>query len=140
MTDYLSGRRAPVLLFAVLLFLFNVACNKVPTWTTEARSPDGMWTATARTFEYSGFGTGSVETTVEIERSRQSGRPERVLAFADGGRDMALEIRWDDSRHLVAKYRGAPELLYYQVVKTSGLDISVQNLSSTNDFHPSGRP
>jgi hypothetical protein len=130
-------KRAPIILCTALV-LANLGCKELPTWTTEAHSPDGVWTATAKTFVYSGFGTGGVETIVEIERSRQS--PQRVLAFAQGGRDMALDIRWDNSHHLVATYRGAPELLYYQVVKTSGIDISVQNLSSTNDFHPSARP
>jgi len=137
MTD-VSNKRAPVILLIAFLFLVNLGCKEPPTWTTETHSPDGAWTATARTFEYSGFGTGGVETIVEIRRDRQS--PERVLAFAEGGQDMALNLHWDDSHHLAVTYHGAPELLYYQVVKTSGVDISIQDISSPNDFHPSARP
>jgi hypothetical protein len=65
-----------------------------------------------------------------------------VLAFAEGGPDMGLKMRWDGPSHLVVAYRGSPELLYFQVVKTSGLDISVENVSPNpaQEFHPSARP
>ena len=53
---------------------------------------------------------------------------------------MALTMRWHTPSHLGILYKGAPELLYFQVVKTSGVDISVENISTAHDFHPSARP
>ena len=83
-------KRASVILFTALLFLANLGCKEPPVWTAEAHSPDGLWTATAKTFVYSGFGTGGVETIVEIKKSRQS--PEQVLAFAEGGQDAQYPV------------------------------------------------
>ena len=101
-----------------------------------------MWTAIAQTVEDGGFGTAGVETAVDVKWSRGSRSRETVLAFANGGPDIGLKMRWDGPSHLVVAYRGSPELLYFQVVKTSGIDISVENLSPNpeQEFHPSARP
>ena len=130
----------PLLIAVVLLTCFG--CRDSVTWSAESRSPDGTWIATARTREYSGFGTGDVETTVSIKHSNGSGSPERVLAFAEGGPDMGLKMQWDGPSHLMVIYRANPELLYFQVVKTSGVNISVQNVSPKpqDEFRPSARP
>jgi len=40
-----------------------------------------------------------------------------------------LKMQWDSPSHLVVLYKANPEFLYFQVVKTSGVDISVQNVS-----------
>ena len=112
------------------------------TWAAESRSPDGNWVATAQTREHGGFGTGGAETTVEIYRSGSSRSRQLVLGFADGGRDIALKLGWDGPRHLIATYAGNPDLLYFEVVKTSGIDISVENASPnpSQEYHPSARP
>jgi hypothetical protein len=117
-------------------------CRDPVTWSAESRSPDGTWIATVETIEHSGFGTGGVETTVSIKRSNGSGAPERVLAFAEGGPDMGLKMQWDGPSHLVVLYKAHPSLLYFQVVKTSGVDISVQNVSPNpqEEYRPSARP
>ena len=39
-----------------------------------------------------------------------------------------LKMRWDGQQHLVLVYNADPKYLYFQVLKTSGVDISVQNL------------
>jgi hypothetical protein len=128
-------------LLVVVLLLGLMGCREPPTWSAESRSPDGMWIATAHTVEYGGFGTNAVETTVEIKRPGKHESAERVLGFAEGGRDMGLSMRWDGSSRLMVSYHGAPELLYYQVVRTSGVDISVQNAPADQpQFHPSARP
>jgi len=137
----LCAIRLELFLIALLPLLF-AGCRESAIWTSESRSQDGTWIATAQTVEYGGFGTGAVETTVEIRRSNGSGPPERVLAFADGGREIGLKMHWEGSSHLEVVYAANPVLLYFQVVKTSGIDISVQNVSPnpSQEFHPSARP
>jgi hypothetical protein len=100
-----------------------------------------MWIATAQTVEHGGFGTAGVETNVEI-KTATSGSHYRVLSFADGGGDIRLNMHWDGPAHLVVVYDADPELLYFQVVRTSGIDISVQDISTRQQqgFHPSARP
>lgn len=107
----------PFLIVTVLLI--SIGCRDPVTWSAESRSHDGMWVATAKTVEHGGFGTAGVETTVEMSKPNGSGSPERVLAFADGGRDIGLKMRWDSPSHLVVEYKANPVLLYFQVVKTS---------------------
>jgi hypothetical protein len=120
-------------LLAAFLLVFFVGCGGDVTWSSsELRSEDGYWTAKAHITEYSGFGTGAVETTVEIERTNRGWgeSPEPVLGFANDAEAIALKMRWDGPRHLVVVYNADPKLLYFQVVKTSGVDISVQNLTA----------
>lgn len=125
-----------------VMFLASIGCREPVTWSSESRSPDGTWIAKAETVVYSGFGTGTAETTVEIKRSNGSGSAEPVLRFAEGGSDMGLKMRWDGPSHLVVSYKANPALLYFQVVKTSGVTISVQNVSPNPDreFRPSAQP
>jgi hypothetical protein len=96
-----------------------------------------MWTASAYTVEHSGFGTGGAETIVELKRADNSCSPGRVLAFDNGGPDMKLRMRWDTPTHLSVVYDDDPKALYYQVVKTCGIDISVQDLFTD---HPHANP
>lgn len=137
-TPSLGGPVAAILMSVMLLAC--VGCGERPTWSAESRSPD--WIATAKTVEYGGFGTNAVETTIEIKRVDGSGSPERVLAFADSGPAIALKMQWDGPSHLAVRYNANPVLLYYQVVKTSGVTISVQNVSPNpeQEYRPSANP
>jgi hypothetical protein len=118
-------------LLAAFLLVFAIGCGGDQIWSAESRSDD--WIAKAHTVEYSGFGTGSGETTVWIERANKAWwerweSPHQVLGFANGGDAIGLKMRWDGPEHLVVVYNADPKLLYFQVLKTSGVDISVQNL------------
>jgi hypothetical protein len=115
---------------AVPSVLLLGSCRDPTIWSTECRSPDSAWVATARTVEHGGFGTAGVETIVEVKRPGSSSSPERVLAFADGGLAIHLRMNWDGPTHLSVVYDSDPQNLYYQVVKTSGIEISVQNHST----------
>jgi len=110
-----------------------VGCGKNPTiWSATSPSPDGNWLAVAHTARYSGFGTNRVETIVEIKdlkRNILSDHSQRVLGFMEGGASMGLKMNWVTPSHLEVVFRGDPKVLYYQVVKTSGVEISVRNLS-----------
>jgi hypothetical protein len=96
-----------------------------------------MWIASAFTIVHGGFANPWVETIVEIKRANNSGSPQQVLGFANGGPDMKLRMRWDGPTHLSVVYDDDPKVLNYQVVKTSGIDVSVQDLSTD---HPRANP
>lgn len=102
-------------------------CAKERVWSTEVRSSDEGWHAVAESFVVTGPGTNSVDTVVRIERgagfSRQSSR---VLGVADAGPGLGLTMRWLTPRHLEIVLRDNSDYLYYQVVKTSGVDISLR--------------
>lgn len=115
--------------FGVVLALsFMVSCSDPKTWSVECRSPDRTWIASAFTIEHGGFANPWVETIVEIERASNSGSPQQVLGFGNGGPAMKLRMHWDNPTHLSVVYDDDPKTLYYQVVKTSGIDISVTDL------------
>jgi hypothetical protein len=115
-----------------LVFFAGCGGGDVVWRSPELRSEDGYWIAKAHTIVYSGFGSGGAETKVEIERTngRWLESPQQVLGFDDGGDDIGLKMRWDGPEHLVVVYKGDPKHLYFQVPKTSGIDISVQNVST----------
>jgi hypothetical protein len=111
--------------------LLASSCKFPPTWSAEARSPDGKRIARARTFEQSGFGTGWVQTTVDLNITTGSQPPAQILAFSDGppGPDgMKVGMNWLTPTHLELTYRGR-RALDFQAVKCYGVDISVRDLS-----------
>jgi hypothetical protein len=113
-------------------------CKAPPTWSAEARSPDGKMIATANRFEQSGFGTGWVQTTVYLNWTKGKQPKMLILAFSDGpsvpsGMDVGMD--WLSPTHLELTYKGERPL-DFQAVKAGGVDISVRVLpseaSSTN--------
>lgn len=82
----------------VSLLVLLSGCGGNVTWLSpESLSDDGYWTAKAHTNEYSGFGTGAAETTVEIVRTKRDWResPQEVLQFGDRDDVLGLKMRWD---------------------------------------------
>jgi hypothetical protein len=118
----------------LLVFLIGCGGGDVVWRSPEVRSEDGYWITRAQTTVYSGFGTGTAETTVWIERSNRGWfeKPQQVLGLLGDGDANGLKMRWDGRQHLVVVYKGDPKHLYFQVLKTSGIDISVQNLSTNS--------
>jgi len=107
-------------------------CKASPTWSAEARSPDGKMIATAITFEQSGFGTGWVHTTVYLNWTTGSQPKTLILAFSDGPGEpggMNVGMKWLTPTHLELTYRGQRPL-DFQAVKCDDADISVRDLSS----------
>jgi hypothetical protein len=135
-------RQVRFLLAAVLLVLCTSCGGGDVVWRSpESRSEDCYWIAKAHTTVVSGFGTGTAETTVWIERSNRGWfeKPEQVLGLLCDGDADGLTMRWDGPQHLVLVYNADPKYLYFQVLKTSGVDISIHNLStdSQQDAKPS---
>lgn len=130
--------RTAVTFVTVFMCITLWACGGDPTiWSATSQSPNGYWLAVAHTVQHTGPGYNGVETIVEIRRSADSPKhSQRVLAFSNDGASMELKMNWVSPSHLEVVYKDDPEMhehedmLYYQVIKTSGIDISVRKLSS----------
>jgi hypothetical protein len=140
-----TGRRRAfpraTLFIAIGVCVLGISCQREgdTTWSAEARSPDGLWIAAARTVENGGFGTGSIQTSVYLKRTNVSTPPETVLSFfhdaSPGGRTIHLTMNWETPSHLEVTYDGHANL-GLQVVKYGGIDISVRDLSSAEVVSP----
>lgn len=114
-----------------LTCILLTGCKEDPTvWSSTSRSPDGSWLAVAHTVQHTGFGTDGVETIVEIKRTAALRSSSRVLAFDNDGASMALKMNWVTPSHLEVLFKGDQSTLYFQVVRTSGIEISVRDLST----------
>lgn len=110
---------------------FLARCGEDPTiWAARSTSPDGHWIAYAHTVQHTGPGANGVETIVEIEQTTGLKHSARVLGFMDDGASMGLKMTWISPSHLEVQFKDDPKVLYYQVVKTSGVEISVRDLSN----------
>jgi hypothetical protein len=113
-----------------LIWIAVAGCGEDPTiWSAQSPAPDGYWTARAHSVLHTGPGANGVETIVTIERKTTLQRTFQVLGFSRGGESMSLIMRWITPRHLEVLYKADSSALYYQVVKTSGVEISVRNLA-----------
>jgi hypothetical protein len=126
----------------VMLLAYTSAegCGRARTiWSASSESPDGRWTAVAYTREYIGPGANSVETVVEIKELKQNilfRHSERVLGFLNDGATIGLKMNWTSTSRLEVEFTDDPKmgtrssepLLYYEVVRTSGVEISVRDL------------
>src|SRR5437867_9774179 len=113
----------PLLPMIFLAGVFMWGCKAQPTWSAEARSPDGKMIATASTFEQSGFGTGWVQTTVYLNWTAGSQPKMLILAFSKGPSapgGMSVEMKWLSPTHLELTYKGKRPL-DFQAVKCAGI-------------------
>jgi hypothetical protein len=111
----------------MLLILISGCSKDAPTiWSAEQKAPDGYWTASARTRENAGFGSGSVETSVYVTQDKIAA-PIQVLGFDnDNGRPIgvtSVNMQWLTPSHLDVTYK-ADATLGFQVVKYAGLEIT----------------
>jgi hypothetical protein len=99
-------------------------------WSAESRSPDGHWLASARTEQFGGAGTASVETSVYLKQNSQP--PVEILEFSNDSAFPSgvtnVDMNWVNPTHLEVTYKGHPTI-DFQAVKCSGVDISLRDLS-----------
>jgi hypothetical protein len=104
-------------------------------WSAESPSPDGHWLASASTEQFGGPGNAGLYTDVYLKRTNVREAPIEVLGFSIGelssqSGTLNLAMKWETPSHLDVAYNGHAATLYFQVVKCSGIDISVRDLSS----------
>jgi hypothetical protein len=126
--------RAAIFLFTVIVALGLSACGGEATiWSTQLKSPDGRWLARAETTENSGFGTGSLETSVDLKWTSGSQAPETVLMLIhdpnSSSRTINLSMKWIAPSRLDLTYTGKATV-GLQVVKYGDVDISLHDLSN----------
>ena len=104
------------------------------TWTAEARSPDGLWLATARSQQWGGPGTAYDATTVYLQWVRGSQPPIQILGFSHQYATMNLKMEWVTPTHLDVTYGpsagpGDQVSLNFQAIKCANIEISARDLS-----------
>ena len=134
-----TGRRSAICtaitLISIAVFVVVSGCDDgVTTWSAEARSPDGLWLATASSRSEGGGPTAYDFTTVDLKWLRGSQPSTRVLSFSHQFPTMNLKMEWITPKHLNVTYGpsarpGDNVSLDFQVVKMSGIEISVRDLS-----------
>jgi len=124
----------------VLVCMLLGGCGEDPTiWSATSRSPDENWLAVAHTVQHTGPGANGVETIVEIKELKRIiffRRSEMVLGFMNDGASMGLKINWVTPSHLEVVFKDDPKVLYHQVVRTMGVEISVRDLADPLSFPP----
>jgi hypothetical protein len=122
---------ASVLAWLMLVLLSALAgCRDVATiWSSESRSPDGRWIATARTEQYGGPGTAGVLSTVFLEQVYGRRDKIQVLQLSQDAASVELKLNWLAPTHLEITYK-QPASVDFQAIKCGGIDISVRDVSN----------
>lgn len=122
-------------LVILLVCLAVVGCqDKATIWSAESVSPDGNWRAMAHTDQYGGPGTARVQTIVLLKRTNMTGASIEILEFENDSANppgiTAVKMDWLTPSHLQVSF-GRQAHLYFQVVKSAGIEISVRDNSSS---------
>jgi hypothetical protein len=133
--DNRSPVRTAITVIIIVVCFFGACQDVATTWSAEARSPDGLWLATARSQQWGGPGTAYDATTVYLKWIKGSQPPTEVLEFSHQYATMDLKMKWITPKHLEVTYGpsakpGDHVSLDFQAVKCGGVDISVRDLSS----------
>jgi hypothetical protein len=119
-------------------------CQGDPTvWKKDVLAPGGAWVATARTWQWGGFGSAWVETTVSLRKlngtvnrgkpfdilSYPSGRVSKAYVLSDENADTDLQLTWSAPTRLQIYHRSDvnPDLV---VVRFADIDINFRQSSS----------
>jgi len=118
-----------IIVGACVLFYF---CGPATTWSTEARSPDGLWLATAQSQQWSGPGNAYDATTVYLKRTKGRDSAIQILGFSHQYATMNLKIEWVTPTNLKVTYgeSGKPGDhvdVDFQAIKCAGIAISAQH-------------
>ena len=106
-------------------------CHRYPEtiWQADARSPDGVYLATARGLQSGGPGNAPAATRVYLRQESQDSV--EVLDFDDSYGAMWLQLRWLAPRHLEVSYgpKTSADIISisFQVVRVAGVDISLRH-------------
>ena len=123
-------------LFGLLSILLLVGCqDSAVIWSAKSLSPDGHWLASARTDQYGGPGTASVQTTVYLKWLNGTQPPVQILEFTNASAypsgSTTVAMNWRSQTHLEVTYNGNATL-NFQAVKCGNITISVRDISSSS--------
>jgi len=131
-----SPIRSAITSMIIGVCVLGSGCQDVATtWSAEAKSPDGLWVATARSQQWGGPGTAYDATTVYLQRIQGPQPPTAVLVFSHQYATMHGKMEWLTPTHLEVTYGASARAgdhvsLDFQVVNCGGIEISVRDLSS----------
>ena len=133
MVDMIRIRRVAILPIIVVGILAGCQ-NPRTTWSAEARSPDGLWLATARSQQWGGPGAAYDATTVYLKRTKGPQEPIEVLGFSHQYATMNLRMEWSSPTQLSVAYGPSTRPhdhvdVNFQAVKCAGIDISLRENS-----------
>jgi len=102
--------------------------NPNPVWQAEARSPDGVVVARARSLQGSERGNAYAATSVYLLRGSKDSV--EVLDFDNSYGAMWLEMKWLTARHLEVSYGPTTSRdilsIDFQAVKVADVEISLR--------------
>lgn len=108
-------------------FLLAGCSDSGRIWSSgDYRSQDGVWIARAYTRQYGGLGTDATQTWVELVRP--GSQDFKILNFEGSGPERQLTIKWLNPEHLDVTYHGGSGILYFQVVKAAGIQITARDV------------
>lgn len=124
------------LLVLLGICFLDMSCQDVATtWSTELRSPDGRWLATARSQQWGGPGTAYDATGVYLKAVGDTQPEKQVLGFSHQYVTMNLKMEWLAPNHLSVTYfpnakPGDDAHLDFALATYKGIEISVSDASS----------
>jgi hypothetical protein len=124
-----------VILISVSLLDFGCQEEGGTTWSTEVRSPDGLWLASARSRQWGGPGTAYDDTEVYLKQIDLSQPAKQVLQFSHNFATMNLKLVWVSPKHLDVMYGpserpGDHVKLDFRIAQYNGIEVSVQDVST----------
>jgi len=120
--------QARYLLAIGLLILASCEKNPVTIASSDVRSPDGQWIATAHNDQYSGPGNAGLYVFVSLYRTAGLKDTMHVLSLDVGEQSPPIAVRmvWLSNSHLEIQYR-EPATIEFQVIKGAGIEISLRD-------------
>jgi hypothetical protein len=105
-------------------------CDCATIWSTQARSPDGQFVASAETVQNGGPGTAYIATTVTVRQSFKTEGPD-VLVLSNLLPD--LRLTWLTPTHLKISYT-KPATVEFQAIRCFGtIEVSVEGPVENSD-------
>lgn len=124
-------------LVLLLLYACLSSCGCKSTqiiWSTEVKSPDGQFVASAQTFANSGFGTDGIPATfVYLNWATGSQKPMEIMEFAnesDSPDTGKVEITWLSPKRLEVSYSKDRQDIEFQAVRFADVSITLTDKSS----------
>jgi hypothetical protein len=112
-------------------FGFIGCSDNPPTWSQTSKAPSGGWVAYAYTREFSGFGTGAIETHIEVKPDRAMyGVGGQVAQFNNAsGKSLELKLQWSRPNRLHILYIESSNRLVFSRTRMDGVEVIFHNLA-----------